>query len=152
MTPLISLLLVGGLVLGVTLGRRKLWKPPSGGFALAGWPWLWLSLHLGWCLVCAGSVWFLNWALWPNWPEGFEVLVLLCLESVLVGLLSWVILCRPFQPEVSKPQSSNGFKDEGGIVRYTKAVHARGQLPPGIEIHWNEQHRRWSNLETVKED
>jgi hypothetical protein len=152
MTPIISLLLVGGLVIGVTMGRRNLWERPPRGADLPNWRWIWLSLHLGWCLVCAGAVWLLNWALWPNWLEGFAVFGLLCLVGVLAGLLSWLVICRPFQRQLPPQKSVVNFQDNGGIIRYQKAVHARGQLPPGIELHWNEQRRRWSSLEAVKEE
>lgn len=152
MTPIISLLLVGGLVIAVTMGRRNLWEQPRRGPAPSNWRWIWLGLHLGWCLVCAGAVWILNWALWPNWLEGFAVLALLCLEGVLVGLIAWVVICRPFPRPLPPPKPAANFSENGGIIRYQKAVHARGQLPSGIELRWNEQRHRWSSLETVKEE
>lgn len=140
MTPLLSLLLICGLVAVLTLVR---WP----GRARQGGP-TQIGLHLLACLGLAGLVWLLDWSLWPDWSDGLAVFGLLSLEGLTGGLVSSFLLFRKSgSPRFNKPVSENG-----GVIRLRKRVQTKGVLPSGVMVVWSERQGRWMSQEAALED
>ncbi len=150
MTPVISLVLVCGLVAAITVVRRRMTERVS---TSDGYRWLSLGIQLVWCELSAGLVWLLQGAFWPEYPERLAVLGLLSLEGMVAGLVSIGVLYRAGWFHQSKPRSAAALSNQNsGIIRVRKLAQIRGTLPPGVQLYWNERRGRWSMAEVRQEE
>lgn len=144
MTPTLSLVLVGGLVVVLTLlrwpGRAELPK-----------------MSLGWHLVLSVAagllVWLLNLALWPDQFDGLAVGLLLGLEGLGAGLVSGFLLygLRPITlPQRAKTKAQEAAPS--GVVRVKQFGQTKGVLPSGVLVVWDDERGGWTQPDAPRSD
>lgn len=153
MTPVISLILVSALV-SVLMWRKWQFRRDFADFS-QNERWKTIGWHVCMCMAAADLVWLLNWSIWSSWPDCLPILGLLCLEGLLLGVVSSVMLYgvawlhipdvmlyfqkfiaqSPKLPVASTPMPNVGVSN---VVRMQ-----RGKLPAGRKIMWDDERGGW---------
>lgn len=151
MTPTMSLLLVCGLVAGLTLvrlpGRRNLQNltVPSRRAAVL--------VHLGVCGLLGLFVWLFTASVGTPLSDYLGVLGLLMLESLIAGLLSTFVLFGRFglhiplkvKEYLREILDRNGIKSGDESEELTRIETSQRQLPPGMKVIYSSGKGRWSD-------
>lgn len=148
MTPIMSLLLIGGLVGGLTLlrwrNRENLRNLPATARPLA------ILLHLAVCLILAVFVWLLTLSLGTPLSDYLGALGLLLVEGLVFGLLSSLILFSRFAlhiPWLNRNTLKNDEKSEiefeGKIIRFEKVERVGSDFEANPKIISLQGRGRW---------
>ncbi len=150
MTPTMSLVLIWGLVAGLTLlrwlDRQNLRNLPAASKRFA------VLVHLGVCLIVAFFVWLLTLSVGTPLSDYLSVLALLGLEGLLGGLISSFVLFRRFILHIPRRRDVKHTKDKDkeGVVRLDQ--HGIGILPPGTKVVYNRGHGRWTAQDHAQDE
>ena len=144
MTPILSLLLICGLVAGLTLLRWRDWRnlrnlsPASKRFAIL--------VHLGVCLILALFVWLFTISVGTPLTDYFSVLALLLMEGLGAGLISSFGLFSRFVLHIPTSQDTKRTKGEekGEVVRLEQTGKPIRVLSPGQKVIYIQKHGRWT--------
>lgn len=153
MTPTISLFLVTFLVLALTYLRRKI-RYQKENFSVAQLK-MSILLHLIFSVGSGITVWLLNKIFWQDWPDHLAVLFLLILVGLGMGTLTAGLLYGKFWEYKNTPQAEShreatysfGREIENnmprGVIHIKKFGPARGVLPSGTKVVWDDTTGRW---------
>jgi hypothetical protein len=159
MTPTLSLLLVCALVSALTLarwpGRRNLRTLAGPSRRIA------VLVHLGVCGLFGLVVWLFTVSIGTPLTDYLGVLVLLVLESLLVGLVSCLVLFAGFSlhipsgmkeyfREIGDRNSLNRGEKEPEKV--TRLESSQKQLPPGMKVVYSSGKGRWTDYDRATEE
>ena len=154
MTPIMSLLLIGGLVAGLIRLRwrdsQNLRNLPAASKRLA------VMVHLVACLILALFVWLFAISLGTPLTDYLGALGLLVVEGLIGGIISSFILFSrliihiPLKLGVNQDSGEvsdkEGGKGAGKIVRFEQIRRAKGKLPNDPKVisiqgrgHWTDQ-------------
>ncbi len=150
MTPTMSLLLICGLVAGLTVARlprrrnlRNLTAPSK---------WAAVLVHLSICGLLGLFVWVFTVSVGTPLTDYPGVLGLLVLESLLAGLVSSFILFAPFSLGIptNVKKYFQEIKDRNGIrtlpdpEEINRLETTQKQLPPGMKVIYSSGKGRWT--------
>ncbi|OJW02749.1 MAG: hypothetical protein BGO39_05850 [Chloroflexi bacterium 54-19] len=152
------MLLVCALVAALTLarfpGRRNL-------RALTG-PSRWIAVlvHLGVCGLFGLVVWLFTVSIRTPLTDYLGVLVLLVLESLVVGLVSCLVLFTGFSLHIPNSIKTyfreigdrNGLNREKEPEKVTRLETTQKQLPPGMKVIYSSGKGRWTDFDRATEE
>lgn len=140
MTPTMSLVLIFGLVAGLTLlrwpDRQNLRNLPAASKRFV------VLVHLSVCLIVAFFVWLFTLSVGTPLSDYLSVLALLGLEGLLGGLISCLFLFSCHILHIPIIRHMKQTEDKEGIVRLNQI--GIGRLPPGTKVVYNRGHGRWT--------
>ena len=156
MTPVISLILVSALV-SVLTWRKWQFRHDFADFS-QNECWKTIGWHVCMCMAAADLVWLLNWSIWSSWPDCLPILGLLCLEGLLLGAVSSVMLygvawlhipdllvyfqtmfvVQSPKAKIPMPSATMPKAPVSNVVPMQ-----RGKLPAGRKIIWDDVRGGW---------
>ena len=148
MTPIMSLLLIGGLVAGLT-GLRWRVKQNLGNLPAATKLFA-IFLHLAVCLILALFVWLFTIYIGTPLTDYLGALGLLMVEGLGVGLLSSFILFSRIILHIPRIVRDNRKNDErseiefeGKIIRFEEIKQAKGDFEANPKVISLQGRGRW---------